>query len=107
LKWRTALRGGFGSVAAMEDRLSRGELLKLLAVCWLDGAGEEWQRIAAELFNLYLRMAKLKGVDIDDSQWKSARDMELYRSLNPEGASERVEMDWDAAEAMGRSMAGL
>ena len=91
----------------MEDRLSHGELLKLLATCWLDGAGEEWQRIAAEMFNQYLRLAKLQGVDVSDDQWKSARDMELYRSLNPDGGEQRVVMDWNAAEAMGRSLAGF
>lgn len=107
LKWRAALRGGFGSVAAMEEKLSRGELSKLLAVCWLDGAGEEWQRIAAELVNLSLRLMRAQGAEIRDDAWKSPHDMEMFKYLNPQGQTPEPEMNWDAAMAMGRSMAGL
>lgn len=91
----------------MEDGTTPEERAKLLAVCWLDGAGEEWQRIAAELYNLGLRTLQAQGATIDDGLWKSADDMELFQLLNPPEAVDSVDVDWNAAEASLKRLAGF
>jgi hypothetical protein len=107
LKWRAAIRAGFGTVAKMEDQTTPGERAKLLAVCWMDGTGEEWQRIAAELYNLGLRTLQAQGATIPDDAWKDADAMELFKALNPDNKPLSQAVDWNAAEASLKRLAGF
>lgn len=110
LRWRVAVKAGFGTVARLEDSTTNEERATLYALATLDGWGEEWQRIAAEVRNASLRIAASNGAKIDDDAYKDARDMEYFRDRNNPDESlpeEATLAEWAAAEQMLKGLAGF
>jgi hypothetical protein len=86
----------------MDEETTPDERAKLLAVCWLDGVGEEWQRVAVEMFNASLRIAMSNGAKYESSDFLDAIDMEYFKHLNPIESKATPDIDWAAAEAQFR-----
>lgn len=109
LRWRTAMRCGYGTVASLEDQTEPDERAKMYAVAWLDGWGEEWQRTAVEMRRLLLRLIAASGGKVDGEEWPaSERDLEYFSRLNPELPAQDETDVWAAVEAsMKQTMAGL
>ena len=91
----------------MEAETTPAEQVKLMAVCWLDGVGEEWQRVAAEVFNGSLRAAQAQGVKIESEEFKSGSDMEYFKTINPPEESTEKGTDWDAVQVAMKGLAGF
>lgn len=91
----------------MQAETTPAEQVKLMAVCWLDGVGEEWQRISAEVFNGSLRAAQAQGVKIEPEEFKSGHDIEYFKTLNPPEESTEKETDWQAVESAMKGLAGF
>ena len=87
----------------MDEETTPEEQAKVMAVCWLDGVGEEWQRVAVEVFNASLRIAMSNGAKYESSDFLDAGDMEYFRHLNPAETKETPELDWAAVEAQLRT----
>lgn len=83
----------------MDDETTPEDRVKLLAVCWLDGVGEEWQRVAVEVFNASLRIAMSNGAQLEASDFRDACDMEYFKHLNHAKETATPDIDWAAAEA--------
>jgi hypothetical protein len=88
----------------MEEHTTPAEQVKLMAVCWLDGVGEEWQRVSAEVFNGSLRA---RGGRVEAEEFKSGCDMEYFQQFNPPEQSKQSEVDWQAVEASMKGLAGF
>ncbi len=87
----------------MDEQATPEEQTKIMAVCYLDGVGEEWQRVAAEVFNASLRIAMSNGSKFEATDFLDAGDMEYFRHLNPAETKESPELDWAAVEAQLRT----
>jgi hypothetical protein len=75
LRWRVAARLGFHSVDAWYDATTPDDRANMMAVAWLDGWGEEYQQIAAEIHNASLRAANASGAKYTNDDAKGPEDM--------------------------------
>ena len=91
LKARTAVGLGFASVAQWEDSTTQDERAQMMALAWLDGWGVGGKYVAAKIHNVNC----LKAEDMIQPD-----DM----IEPPQFEHEKPACDWQAAEAMWRSM---
>jgi hypothetical protein len=91
----------------MDEETTPEEQAKIMAVCYLDGVGEEWQRVAVEIFNASLRIARSNGAKYESTDFLDAGDMEYFKRLNPGEQKTEPEVDWAAVESSLKGLAGF
>jgi len=87
------------------DELPHDEQVKWLALCLLDGDGEEWMHITQAIKNGLLDVCRTGGAHIDNSAYVSLEEVERYRQFNPAVVPHEMSRDAFAAhEATLRNM---
>ena len=83
--YRVAQRLGYKTVADLVDEMPKDELAKWLAVCWIDGWGEDYWRsaqVTKEIHDLLLVLLRYMGAGIMPRDFKQI-DKLMPRQARP------------------------